>query len=78
MTTPASFEWGRCPCGGIFEHKLVEINMTVDGRGVKLTDVPQGVCPTCGSRVYKAEALARVEGTLRNEALDRRLNRSRV
>jgi YgiT-type zinc finger domain-containing protein len=78
MTTPASLDWGRCPCGGTFEHKLVEIKMTVEGSVVTLTDVPQGVCPSCGSRVYKAETLTRVESTLRNEPLDRRLNRDRL
>jgi len=75
MTSPASFEWGRCPCGGTFDHKLVEVNMTVEGKAVTLRDVPQGVCPNCGSRVYKAEMLTRIEGTLRNEPLDRRVNR---
>ena len=30
-------------------------------------------CPNCGSRVYKAETLARIEGTMKNESFDRRL-----
>jgi len=50
--------------------------MTVDGNPVKLTDVLQGACPNCGSRVYKAETLARIEAVMRNETLDRQLNRA--
>jgi len=48
--------------------------MTVDGRRITLTDVPQGACPNCGSRVYKAEMLARIEGVMKNESLDRKLS----
>jgi rRNA maturation endonuclease Nob1 len=48
--------------------------MTVEGRRVTLKDVPQGVCPDCGSRVYKAETLARIEATMKNEPLDRQLS----
>jgi hypothetical protein len=35
--------------------------MTVRGEPVVLTDVPQGACPICGSRVYKTEVLERIE-----------------
>jgi YgiT-type zinc finger domain-containing protein len=69
-----AFDWGGCPCGGRYEHRLVEVNMTVDGRRITLTDVPQGACPNCGSRVYKAEMLARIEGVMKNESLDRKLS----
>jgi hypothetical protein len=48
--------------------------MTVDGSRVTLSDVPQGACPNCGSRVYKAETLARIEGVMRNEPVDRMLS----
>jgi len=50
--------------------------MSVEGKPVKLTDVLQGTCPHCGSRVYKAEMLARIEATMKNVSLDRRLNRA--
>jgi hypothetical protein len=67
--------FGRCPCGGIYEQRVVEVKMNVDGNPVILTDVLQGACPNCGSRVYKAETLARIEATMKGESLDRRLNR---
>ena len=76
MMQSAASAWGRCPCGGTYEQRVVEINMTVEGKPVKLTDVLQGACPNCGSRVYKAEMLARIEAVLKNEPLDRRLNRA--
>jgi hypothetical protein len=75
MTQPAAF-WGRCPCGGTYEQRVVEVNMSVEGKPVKLTDVLQGACPNCGSRVYKAEMLARIEATMKNVSLDQRLNRA--
>jgi hypothetical protein len=75
MVKSASFEWGRCPCGGTYEHRFVEVKMTVAGTPVVMNDVPQGACPNCGGRVYKAEGLSRIEGTLKGEAFDRRLNR---
>ena len=74
MATSAASDWGRCPCGGYYEHRLVEVKMTVEGRALTLTDVPQGACPSCGSRVYKAETLARIEGVMKNESLDRKLS----
>lgn len=74
MPQSAAFEWGQCPCGGRYENRFVEVNMTVDGRKVTLSDVPQGACPNCGSRVYKAETLARIESAMRNEPVDRMLS----
>ena len=41
--------------------------MTVNGKVVVLTDVPQGACPLCGSRVYKAEVLERIESLMKGE-----------
>jgi hypothetical protein len=40
--------------------------MTVgdDAEPIVLADVPQGACPVCGSRVYKAAMLERVEGLM--------------
>jgi YgiT-type zinc finger domain-containing protein len=75
MTTSAAFEWGACPCGGKFENRMIEVRMTVDGKPVVMTDVPQGVCPNCGSRVYRAEMLERIECGMKRVAFDRRLNR---
>jgi hypothetical protein len=33
-----------------------------------LTDVPQGYCPLCGSRVYKGDVLAMIEALYRSHA----------
>lgn len=58
-------EYGRCPCGGQYDQRYVEVRMTVNGKVVVLTDVPQGACPNCGSRVYKAEVLERIESLMK-------------
>jgi len=54
-------KWGRCPCGGSYEHRLVDVRVTVEGGSIRTLTVPQGACPNCGSRVYKAETLDRIE-----------------
>jgi YgiT-type zinc finger domain-containing protein len=61
----ASNQFGACPCGGgRYEERWVEVRMTVDGEVVILTDIPQGVCGNCGSRVYKAGVLEVVEAIM--------------
>ncbi|MBX5482286.1 MAG: hypothetical protein IRZ16_10685 [Myxococcaceae bacterium] len=65
-------EYGRCPCTGRYENRFVEVRLTVNGRVVVLTSVPQGACPTCGSRVYKAEVLNRIESLMKNERFSKR------
>jgi hypothetical protein len=47
--------------------------MTVQGRMVVVAGVPQGACPTCGSRIYKAEILARIEALMAADPEDPRL-----
>ena len=75
MGASKSYEWGSCPCsGGAYGDHTVEVRMTVDGKPVLLSEVPQGRCPNCGARVYKAESIARIEAVMNNEVLDRRLN----
>jgi YgiT-type zinc finger domain-containing protein len=59
LPRPPSYDFGRCPCGGIYEPKLVEV--TVQDADVVLTDVPQGHCPVCGGRIYKASVLDCIE-----------------
>jgi YgiT-type zinc finger domain-containing protein len=54
-------EYGRCPCSGVYEDRYVEVRMTVAGQVVVLANVPQGACPLCGSRVYKAAVLESIE-----------------
>jgi len=54
-------DYGRCPCSGVYERRFVEVKMNVSGKLVVLTAVPQGACLMCGSRVYKADVLQRIE-----------------
>jgi hypothetical protein len=63
-----SFE--SCPCGlGSFESSLVDIAMMVAGARVVLENIPQGLCPKCGSRVYSPECLLRIERLYRADRL---------
>jgi YgiT-type zinc finger domain-containing protein len=75
MTTSKALEWGACPCGGQYENRMVEIRMKVKDQPIVLAEVPQGFCSRCGSRVYKAEVLERIESVMKAESPDRRLNR---
>lgn len=54
-------DYGRCPCGGRYDNRFVEVRLTVNAKVVVLTQVPQGGCSHCGSRVYKGEVLERIE-----------------
>ncbi len=65
-------EYGRCPCSGQYENRAVEVRMTVNAKIVVLTNVPQGACPTCGSRVYKAEVLERIESLMKGQQFKRK------
>lgn len=61
ITVMQGFSYGICPCKGVFDSRTVEVRMNVGGSTVLLTDVPQGACPVCGSRVYKEEVLELLE-----------------
>ena len=61
------FAYGKCPCSGRYENRSVEVRMTVDEKLVVLTGVPQGACPNCGSRVYKAEVIERIESCMKEK-----------
>jgi len=76
MANSQATEWGPCPCGGHFENRLVDVHMTVQGQRLTLSDIPQGVCPNCGSKVYKAEMLGRIEESMKGEPYDHGLRRS--
>jgi YgiT-type zinc finger domain-containing protein len=58
---PGATSFGRCPCGGQYDARTVQVQITVDGEQFLLDDVPQGACPSCGSRVYKAYVLEELE-----------------
>ena len=75
MTTSMIFDYGECLClTGRYENRYVEVRMTVGENSVLFKDVPQGACPSCGSRVYKAEILERIEATMKGEPFDRKLS----
>ncbi len=60
--TSLTLDYGKCRCAGQLESRSVEIRMTLEHGLVALTNVPQGACPVCGSRVYKAWVLQCIEG----------------
>lgn len=43
--------------------------MTVDENQIVLSHVPQGACPVCGSRVYKAAELQAIESVMKGRRL---------
>jgi YgiT-type zinc finger domain-containing protein len=67
MADYAKRDYGRCPCTGTYENRAVEVRLTVQGKVVVLTAVPQGACPNCGSRVYKGEVLERIESLMKSD-----------
>lgn len=70
MALPPTSDYGRCPCGGsLYEKRFVEVRMTVAGQAIVLADVPQGACPSCGSRVYKAVFLEGIEALMHGRAV---------
>lgn len=69
MADYAKRDYGRCPCSGTYTTRFVEVRLTVNGKVVVLTNVPQGSCPSCGSRVYKAEVLERIELLMKGHKL---------
>jgi YgiT-type zinc finger domain-containing protein len=61
------YDYGQCPCGGFYEPAGVQVQLTLADDVVVLPDVPQGQCPVCGSRVYKAEVLELIEAIFHGE-----------
>lgn len=55
--------FGRCPCGGAYEHKWVEVFFS-EPETLPLEDVSQGTCPQCGSKVYKCSVLRELEALM--------------
>ena len=73
MADYAKRDYGRCPCTGVYDNRHVEVRLTVNGKVVVLTQVPQGACPNCGSRVYKAEVLERIESLMKGAKVKKAL-----
>jgi YgiT-type zinc finger domain-containing protein len=71
MADYAKRDYGRCPCGGTYENRFVEVRLTISGKVVVLTQVPQGACPNCGSRVYKGEVLERIESLMKKRKIQK-------
>ena len=72
MTTPPPRDpsFGHCVCGGRFERRQVAVRMKGAGGFTTLPDVPQGLCPLCGSRVYRARTLELIELVMRDDRTD--------
>ena len=62
-------EWAerRDDLGNAHLEANMIVRLTVNAKVVVLTDVPQGACPNCGSRVYKAEVLERIESLMKGQ-----------
>ncbi len=58
-------DYGKCPCAGTYRERFVDIRFQKADGSVALTDVSQGACLQCGSRVYKADLLAVLEALMR-------------
>ena len=66
-----AIDFGKCPCGGgPYQQKTVEVRSTMPERRFELTNVPQGACEACGSRVYKLDTLRRIEAVMRGDRTD--------
>jgi hypothetical protein len=59
--------FGTCACGGAFEERVVAVTAPRKGRrkSAQLLEVEEGICPICGSRVYKTRSLQSVEAAFR-------------
>jgi hypothetical protein len=66
---PRVSTFGGCRCSGRFDRCSVEIRLLAAGRLVVLDDVPQGVCGSCGTRVYRPNILAAIEAVMRGYAI---------
>ena len=75
MTSLIDFSGSPCPCGGRYACRTIKVPPNVDADAEQLTDVLQGVCGSCGSKVYHAETLERVESTLKGRSPDGIVNR---
>ncbi len=67
-------DYGVCPCTGQYQKLTIEVRLTVNDKPIVLENVPQGVCPLCGSRVYKAQVLEYIEATMRGKWINIKLD----
>jgi len=78
MAASSTLDYGRCPCGGQYERRVVEVSFKTRHPPMVLRDVPQGACLDCGSRVYKAAILERIEEVFAEETSDARICRPEI
>ena len=70
MTSPINYDFGRCPCSGVYDNRRVEVRLNVNGKIEVLSQVQQGACPICGSRVYKINDLELIESLMRSSPIE--------
>lgn len=70
MTPSINYDYGSCPCSGFYDNRRVEVRLNVNGRVEILSQIQQGACPLCGSRVYKINVLDRIESLMRSTSLE--------
>ena len=68
MTSWIDFSTADCPCGGKYGHRPPRIALTAEQQEELFTEVAQGVCGKCGSYVYHAETLERVESAMKSRS----------
>ena len=73
MLRAADTAFGTCGCGTSYTGRTITVNMTVRDQELSLSDVPQGFCPGCGSRVYLAAHLELLEAVMHNRAVETRV-----
>jgi hypothetical protein len=66
-----ALDYGICPCSGKYEQRRIEVSMRVKDEQIDLQDIPQGVCPLCGSRVYKTDHLLYLDSIMKTSLLER-------
>ncbi|MEU5958603.1 hypothetical protein [Streptomyces sp. NPDC047525] len=69
MTETTSVWYGRCPCGGAYRDRSIDVPIRSTTFPLVITDVGQGSCLLCDSRVYKASTLLMVEASTTEESL---------
>lgn len=72
-----ALDYGICPCSGKYELRRVEVQMRVKDEQIVLSDIPQGACSLCGSRVYKTDHLQYIEGVMKMSLIERLNARTR-
>jgi YgiT-type zinc finger domain-containing protein len=73
MLDSADAGFGTCPCGSRYDERSVVVSMTPSGQTIEFRDVPQGLCPSCGGRVYLLVYLELLEAAFHGRAPEPRV-----